>query len=281
MIVVVFNSEFMAYKGLAILKQLDDEGSISIHAGGIIEKISDRKVTILQTKDKFPVRAVGGTAIGSLIGLLGGPVGVLAGATSGILLGTLDDLHRSGVNAEFVDDVSSKLAPGKYAVVADISEEYVSPLDIKMTELGGQVFRTRKRYVEIDQMKEDIATFNSDIAQLNKEMKNAWGEQKANLQAKIEKLREKRAKKIEYATERLEQAKKERDIKVLALKEKAANAHDKTKAAIEARVTQINNDYQKTLTKWKNLRGERLAKIADRLEKKAKQLRSQKTSEFS
>jgi LPS O-antigen subunit length determinant protein (WzzB/FepE family) len=32
-----------------------------------------------------------------------------------------------------------------------------------------------------------------------------------------------------------------RDIEVRALKEKAANARGKTKAAIEARVTQINN----------------------------------------
>ena len=248
MLVVVLNSEYMAYKGVAILKQLDDEGSISVHAAAIIEKISDRKVTILQTKEEFPIRTVGGTAIGSLIGLLGGPLGVLVGAASGVVLGDIGDLHRSGVNTEFVDDVSSKLAPGKYAVVADISEEDVAPLDTKMAELGGQVVRTRKRYVEIEQIKGNIAATNAEIAQLNKEMKNAGREQKANLRAKIEKLKERRQKEIEHAKGLLEQREKERDIKVLALKEKAANARGKTKAAIEARVTQINNDYKKTLT---------------------------------
>jgi len=275
MLVVVLNSEYMAYKGVAILKQLDDEGSISVHAAAIIEKISDRKVTILQTKEEFPIRTVGGTAIGSLIGLLGGPLGVLVGAASGVVLGDIGDLHRSGVNTEFVDDVSSKLAPGKYAVVADISEEDVTPLDTKMAELGGQVVRTRKRYVEIEQLKGNIAATNAEIAQLNKEMKNAGREQKANLRAKIEKLKEKRQKEIEHAKGLLEQREKERDIKVLALKEKAANARGKTKVAIEARVTQINNDYKKTLTKWKNLKAERLEKKADRLQEKARQLRSQ------
>jgi uncharacterized membrane protein len=275
MLVVVLNSEYMAYKGAAILKQLDEEGSISVHAAAIIEKISDGKVTILQTKEEFPIRTVGGTAIGSLIGLLGGPLGVLVGAASGVVLGDIGDLYRSGVNREFVDDVSSKLAPGKYAVVADISEEGVTPLDTKMAELGGQVFRTRKRNVEIEQIKGNIAATNAEIAQLNEEMKNAGREQKANLRAKNEKLKEKRQKEIEHAKGRLEQREKERDIKVRALKEKAANAHGKTKAAIEARVTQINNDYKKTLTKWKNLKAERLEKKADRLQEKARQLRSQ------
>jgi uncharacterized membrane protein len=275
MLVVVLNSEYMAYKGAAILKQLDEEGSISVHAAAIIEKISDRKVTILQTKEEFPIRTIEGTAIGSLIGLLGGPLGVLVGAASGVVLGDIGDLHRSGVNTEFVNDVSSKLAPGKYAVVADISEEDVTPLDTKMAELGGQVFRTRERYVEIEQIKANLAALNADIAQLNREMKNAGREQKANLQAKIEKLKEKRQKEIVHAKGRFEQRERERDIKVLALKEKAANARGKTKAAIEARMAQINSDYKKTLTKWKNLEAERLEKRADRLQEKARQLRSQ------
>ncbi|HVP92306.1 MAG TPA: DUF1269 domain-containing protein [Acidobacteriota bacterium] len=273
MLAVVFNSKFMAYKGAAALKQLDQESSISVHAAAIIEKISDTKATILKTKDEFPIRRVERTAVGGLVGLLGGPVGALVGVASGALLGTLDDLHRSGVNAGFVDDVSSKLVPGKYAVVADISEEYVAPLDAKMADLGGQVFRTRKRYVETEQAKADIATFNADIAELNKEMKNARIEEKANLQSKIEKLRERRQKRIEHAKQRLEQMEKERDIKVRALKEKAANAHGKTKIAIEGRVAQINDDYQSTLTKWRNLEAAKLEKRTDGLKEKTMQLR--------
>jgi uncharacterized membrane protein len=280
MLTIVFDSEYIANKGVHALKQLDDEGSISIHAAAVINKISEGKVDILKMKDEFPLRAAEGTAIGGLIGLLGGPAGVLVGATSGALLGTLDDLHGSGVNAEFVDEVSSKLAPGKYAVVADISEEYVTPLDNKMTELGGQVFRTRRRYVEIEQTKGDIATLNAEIKELNNEMKNARKDQKANLQAKIEKLKEKRQKQIEHTKERIEQMKKEHDTKAGALKEKAANARGKMKVALETRMAQINKDYQRTFTKWKNLKAERLEKKADRLEKKAKQLRRQ-TSETS
>jgi uncharacterized membrane protein len=275
MIVVVFDTEYKAHEGEEALKELDKEGTISVHAASVIKKSSDGKAELLKTKEEFPIGAVGGTAIGSLIGLLGGPVGVFVGATGGALLGAFDDLYRSGVNAEFVDDVSATLTAGKFAVIADISEEWISPLDVKMEKLGGQVMRTRKRYVEADQMKSDVAALDEEIKQLEKEAKNARGEHKAKLQAKIDKLKEKRQKKIERAKQRLEQIKKEHDAKVQALKEKAAKARGETKAAIEARVTQINKNYQETLTKLKNLEAERLEKRAKRLEEKAKELRGQ------
>ena len=83
-----------------------------------------------------------GTAIGSLIGLLGGPIGLGIGATAGVLAGGVADLHAAGVRADFIDEVSAALTPGKYALAAEISEEWVTPVDTRMEALGGVVFRT-------------------------------------------------------------------------------------------------------------------------------------------
>ena len=260
MLVVVFDSVLMAYKGEEALEQLDKEGTISVHSASVIKKNPNGSVEISETKDKFPIRSVEDTAVGSLIGLLGGPIGVLVGGASGVLLGALDDLHRSGVNTDFLNDVSDRLTPNKFALVADISEESVSPLDAKMENLGGLVFRARKRYVEIEQMKGYIAMLDADISQMNREMKDTRNEQKANLQARIENLKEKRREQRTRAKQRLEQIEKECDIKVQALEAKAANAQGKTKAALQARITQIKNEYEKTLTKWKNLKAERSQK---------------------
>jgi chromosome segregation ATPase len=180
-----------------------------------------------------------------------------------------------------LNDVSTNLAPGKFALVADISEESVSRLDARMENLGGQVFRAKKQYVEMKQMNDHIATLDADISQLNKDIKDTRREQKANLHIKIEKLKEKRQKEIARAKERSAQMEKERDIKVQALKEKAANARGKTRAAIEARVTEIKNDYQKALKKWKNKKAEKLERKAKRLQQKAKQKSGKTTSEAS
>ena len=145
MLVVVFNDEPKSYEGSHALKQLDNEGSITIHAEAVIKKNADGTVTIKQSEDDFPIRTIGGTAIGSLIGLLEGPVGLAVGATAGLLAGSIGDLHVAGVDAEFVDDVAATLTPGKCALIADISEEWVTPVDTRMEALGGTVFRKARK----------------------------------------------------------------------------------------------------------------------------------------
>jgi len=72
---IVFNDEAKAYEGSHALKQLDEEGSIAIHAAAVIKKNADGTVTLKEDEEDFPIRAVAGTAIGALIGLLEGPIG--------------------------------------------------------------------------------------------------------------------------------------------------------------------------------------------------------------
>jgi uncharacterized membrane protein len=83
MLVVVLNDEAKAYEASRALNQLDREGSITVHAESVITKNTDGTVTVKEADGDFPIRTVGGTAIGSLIGLLGGPAGLAAGALAG------------------------------------------------------------------------------------------------------------------------------------------------------------------------------------------------------
>ena len=241
----------------------------------VIKKNGEGKTVVLKTVDDFPISTVGGTAIGSLIGLLGGPYGVVIGTTMGTLLGATSDLYRSGVSADFVDDVSAILTPGKYAVVADISEEWTTPLDLKMEKLGGLVFRTERLDVEAVQMSSEIAAQDREIEQLKMEMKQASDERKTKLQATIDKLNKARQKKIEQANQRLEQIKNEHDRKVQALKDKAVNARSDAKAAIDARIICLNQHHQQAVAKWKNAHAAKLEKGPKKLNEKAKKLRSE------
>jgi len=273
MVVVVFDSESKAYEGTNALSQLDKEGSISVYAGAVIRKNADGTATVLKTNEEFPLGTVGGTAIGSLVGLLGGPYGVIIGATSGTILGAAGDLYRCGVSAEYLDEVSAKLTPGKFAVVADIGEEWITPLDVAMEKLGGQVFRTAKRDVESEQIQADLNALDLETVQLAKEEKEARSERKAKLQAKIDKLKADRQKKTAHAHQRSEQIRKEYDAKVQSLKEKAAKAHGAAKATLEARMAEMKKNHDAAVSKWKIWEGERLEKTADRLNDKARKLR--------
>src|SRR5271157_927017 len=117
MLIVVFDDEPKSYAGSHALKQLDADGSISVHAASVIKKNADGKVSVKQSEGDYPIRSLGGTALGSLIGLLGGPAGLAIGATAGFLAGSIGDLNVAGVDTEFLDDAAAALLPGKCALV--------------------------------------------------------------------------------------------------------------------------------------------------------------------
>jgi uncharacterized membrane protein len=241
MLAVVFDDETKAYEGTRALNQLDSEGSISIHAEAVVKKNLDGSVTVKEVGDDFPVRTVGGTAIGSLIGLLGGPIGFGIGAATGTLVGYVADLNRAGVNVDYVNDVSSRLTPGKWAVVSDVSEEWQIPVDSKMQVLGGTVFRASREDIEDEQNARDVATLNSEIAQLNEEEKQARQEDKKNIQTKIDSLNYKLRQKMQQAKEQRDRERKEAETKLHALEEKATKARGDAKARIEARIASLKD----------------------------------------
>jgi len=267
MLVAVFDNEPQTYEGSRALKDLDTEGSITIYAESVIKKNADGTVSVMQAEGDFPVRTVGGTAVGSLIGLLGGPVGLGIGAVAGALAGSIGDLYVAGVNADFLDDVSATLTPGKCAVVADVSEEWVTPVDSRMEAVGGVVFRSLKTTVEDDQRATDVAELKDEIAQLKAEHTKAQADRKAKLQARIDSVNAKIQEKLDQAKQRLEQIKGETDAKVQALQQKAAKAQGDAKKAIDARIAQLRGEYEERSRRLKSLAAEQLRKAAAQLEK--------------
>ena len=253
MLVVVFDNETAAYEGSQALNQLDLEGNITVHAEAVVCKNPDGTVTVKQGDDNFPVRTVSGTAIGSLIGLLGGPAGLAIGMLTGTIAGSFADLFAAGVNSDFLGEVSNALIPGKYAIVADISEEWVTPLDTRMEALNGFVFRTAKTSFEEAQRTRDLAELRTEIDQLKAELAGAKAERKAKLQAKIDGLNARLQAKLQQARERSGQIKSETEAKVQALQQKAAQAQGDAKAAINKRVAEINKQYEQWLEQEKSL----------------------------
>jgi uncharacterized membrane protein len=253
MLVVVFENETKAYEGSRALNQLDSEGSITIHAEAVISKNGDGTVTVKQGEGDFPVRTVSGTAIGSLIGLLGGPVGLAFGALAGTVAGSLADLFAAGVGSDFLAEASNALTPGKCAIVADVSEEWVTPVDTRMEALNGFVFRTARQSVEQAQRAREVAEVRAEIEQMKAERARAKAEHKAQLQAKIDQLNTRLQTKLQQARQRSEQIKSETEAKVQALNQKAAKAQGDAKAAITARVTEIKKQYEQWVERAKSM----------------------------
>jgi uncharacterized membrane protein len=227
MLVVVFNTEVQAYQGRQALLQLDSDGNISVYAYAVLAKHADGTATVKQGDDSGPIGTLLGTSFGSLIGLLGGPVGLAIGASAGVLAGAAVDLNNARIGDDFIDDVTKKLTANKYAVVAEIEEDWTTPVDTRMEALGGTVFRRALSDAKHTIHDENVAAMKADMAQMKAEQAKAHADRKAKLQEKINQLDSKIQTQLQKAKERREAAERQAQAKVQVLKAKAAAAKAK------------------------------------------------------
>ena len=202
-IVVIVPDETKAYEGSRALRELHAEGSLTVYGMAIVAKADDGKLSVKQSADEGPLGTAVGSLSGGLIGLLGGPVGAAIGLGTGALLGMFHDLHQLGVSADFLDKVSQELTPGRVAIIAEISEEWVTPLDTRMGALGGIVIRAWRADFEDQLIREEVAAFKNELEQLQallvdpvqgeiarqEQAAKAKGEAKAKLETRISELR--------------------------------------------------------------------------------------------
>jgi uncharacterized membrane protein len=224
MLVVVFDNETKAYEGKKSLVQLDNEGSISVYGYAVVAKNADGTASIKQGDDTGPLGTLAGTTLGSLIGVLFGPVGLAAGATAGFTGGASFDLVNAGVGEDFIDDVSKALTRGKVAVVAEIEEDWTTPVDTRMEAIGGTVYRRALSDVTHQVHQENVAAMKADMAQLKAEHAQARADRKAKLETKINQLDSKIQAQLQTAKEQRQTAERKAQAKVEILKSKAAAA---------------------------------------------------------
>jgi uncharacterized membrane protein len=244
-LVVVFDNESKAYDGSRALQELQNEGSINLYAKAVIARDANEKVTVKQSGDMGPVGTAVGLLTGSLIGLLGGPVGFVIGASAGTYGGFLYDLAQLGVSEDYLDEVGKSLLPGKAAVVAEVWEDWMQPVDTRMEELGGVVFRRTRGDVLDEVIEKDIAATNADLAELEAEYDRTDGEAKAKLQARIDAARTRLQTTQEGIQARLEASQQEMKAKIHSLQEQAAKAGEERKAKLEKRVTELQAEQKR------------------------------------
>ena len=224
MLVVVFDNETKASEGKNALLQLDAEGSIGVYAYAVVAKNADGTAKVKQGDDSGPLGTLAGTALGSLIGVLFGPVGLAVGASAGFFGGATADLASAGVGQDFIDDVTKVLLPNRVAVVAEIEEDWTTPVDTRMESIGGIVFRRAYADVKHEIHEENVAAMKADLAQFKAEQAQARADRKAKLQEKITQLDSKIQAQLQKAKDKRQAAEAQAQAKVKILKAKAAKA---------------------------------------------------------
>jgi len=227
MVVVIFENEAKAYQGKEALWELDNEGSIAVYACVVVAKNKDGTAAVKQANGTGPLGTLVGTSLGSLLGLLGGPTGLAIGAAAGLATGVAADLNNSRIGDDFIDDVTKALTPGKVAMVAEVEEDWTTPVDSRMEKLGGTVYRRAMSAVRDTANDEDAAAIKADVAQTKAEFAQAHAERKAKLQDRLNQLDAKLQVRLQKAKERRQSAERAAEAKVSFLRAKAAAAKAK------------------------------------------------------
>jgi uncharacterized membrane protein len=254
--VMVFEDEKKAYEGLHALQQLHGEGSLTVWGADVVQRATDGKISVVKSDDAGSLGTGLGALTGGLLGLFGGPVGAAIGATAGAAAGALGDIFHLGVTEEFLLGVERELAPGKFAVIADISEEWVAPLDSRMAELGAKVVREDRLAFAEDALEKRVNARGARLAQLKAErvrQKAERAKERAGTKAEammqkllaeeIEDERRKLEKIAEKSEKRLDSAKQELAAKVDALLVQASGAKPEVRTRIEQRIADVRNEF--------------------------------------
>jgi uncharacterized membrane protein len=250
-IVVVFPDDTHAYEGTRALKDLHAEGSLTLYGLAVIAKNMEGEVSVREAADAGPLGTAVGALVGGLVGIIGGPIGGLAGAAGGALIGSLSDLFGFGIGADFLQKVSSELAPGKTALVAEVAENWTTPLDTRMEAQGGTVLRTWRADFEDEQIAREMAARRAELEQLKAEYAQAKEEVRAKLNTKIDQGKADLAKAENRAQARLEALEKETRAKISALEVQVTEVQADAREKINQRITALRTDYDARAAKLK------------------------------
>lgn len=139
---ITFPESSKAYEALSDLKRAGLQGRIVIDAAVILEREPDGALHIAESQDsRLGQASLAGSVIGALVGVLGGPFGILLGWGGGLLGGTMLEARRVNRTESLLGRMSELLLPGETAIVAEVHELAPEVLDGVMTPLGGQVNR--------------------------------------------------------------------------------------------------------------------------------------------
>jgi uncharacterized membrane protein len=189
---VNFEEDSNAYEALSVLKQMDDQGQLALAGASVVVREQDGN---LVTKDQLDDTYLEGTATGGIVGLvigiLGGPFGVLIGGATGLLVGSLFDLEDDDDTQSALSDISRSVRVDRTGLIADVNEQSPEVLDTAMARLGGTVVRR-----SLGEVQAEIAAAEDAQRAAAKEARKQLHEHrrdqaKEKVQAKIDELKAK------------------------------------------------------------------------------------------
>jgi uncharacterized membrane protein len=244
MLVAVFDNETQAFEGLSALKELHKSGDISLYANAVVSVDEGGKPNVRETTDIDGLGTATGLLVGSMVGIIGGPVGLAIGAGTGTMAGLAADINHDNVNADFVDEVSGKLTIGKTALIAEIDETWTVPVDTRLAELDGIVFRRLRYEVEDDQLRRESEAIVAEYDEWREEMKEGIDADKARMSKAFNNMKEKAQITKQQIEKKSNEIDNELNAKLDKMEQQMRNAGERRKARLQKRISALKEEYR-------------------------------------
>ena len=171
-VIATYEVESEAYQALSEMKHETSNANYTISQAVVVKKensqlnVRDGFDTGLETDDTWS-----GGLIGSLIGILGGPLGILLGGSVGMMIGGAVDASDMANHISLLERAGECIAEGETAMLLLAQEEYETALTAKLNQF----------HVTITRM--DAAEVAAEIEHANEVEKQLAKDARAKLRA--------------------------------------------------------------------------------------------------
>jgi len=244
-VVVVFPDEAAAFEGIRGLQELHREGRVTVYATVVLQREPNGELSIRRHSNQGPLGLGVGALAGGLVAALGAPAGPAASVAAGALAGSLRDALHGSLSDDLIEVVQRDLMPGTSAVIGEVSEESIEPIDARMNALGGKITRERREALVAGYVAEDTAPIRADLADLSAE---AAGERVELLETKldfdIKNAKENVQRAVQKVRERVDRAREAIEAKLEVLQDQVVRAKPEARERIQQRISDLRRDLE-------------------------------------
>jgi hypothetical protein len=145
---------------------------------------------------------------------------------------------RHGIDLQFLNDLNKTLEPGKASVLAEIEESWSSPLEARLKEHGGAVFRRFRTDMIEDQLLQQGLALQKALENLQDELDSTNAANREVVQKSIVDVKRQLEMVRDRAKAAIDSKTAEADLKMKALRAQVEAAGSEAKARIEKRVSE-------------------------------------------
>lgn len=159
LIAVSFDESLMAQELLLAFARLAKQNAIDIEDAAMVIKDADGKISLRQTRDVMTGQgAASGGWVGALVGIIGGPLGMLAGGALGAAAGGLfAKLRDVGIDDDHMKEMGEQLDRDSAALFVLLNDYDVTAVSMELRRFDGELFTSTADEAITQRFRDELA----------------------------------------------------------------------------------------------------------------------------